>query len=92
MTDHNTDILPGKTAQQLSPKDIAVSSTSKIATVHAMSEMFSDEGRSIVAEALILLQEQLIHDIDRRKDKEMVERFLDHLFDQWAEKRMGITR
>ena len=92
MPDHNTEILPNKTAQQLSTHDVALSSISKVATVRIVSEMFSDEGRPIIAEALTLLQKQLIHDGIREKDREKVERFLDYLFDPWAEKRMGITR
>ena len=92
MSSHDTEILPGKTVNQLSTHDVAITSVSKVATVRVLSEMLSDSGRPIIAEALVLLQKQLLNDDSREKDREEVERFLDYLFDPWAEKRMGITR
>ena len=49
MSHHNTDILPGLTAEDLSVKETAISSIARNDTAQMLEFLFSDSGRKLMA-------------------------------------------
>lgn len=92
MSHHNTDILPGLTAEDLSVKETAISSIARNDTAQMLEFLFSDSGRKLMAEAISNLAKELRESGERDEDVYLLDKMMDNIFDVWAERRMSIYR
>ena len=70
-------------------RDDATSSIAKIETFRELEELFSPEGRKIVAKALLLYWDTNYDKMDL-KTKERVKSLMDNIFDVWYENRLSL--
>lgn len=89
---HDTEIIPGQTAQNMGVKNTALTSIARVSTARTIEILFSDRGRKLVAEALSKLSNDLKTEGVRTKDIYLLDEMMDNIFDVWAERRMDIYR